>query len=77
MKNYLIRTWYYILNHHWTKDILRANLLYLILVILFEVIHFHLHPISGGLFFRMLIVLNICQFFKAGLDYIGKWHWIH
>lgn len=72
MKTYLIRCWDYILDHYWAKDILRANLLYLILVILFNLLHFQMHPIDWRLLVRMLIILNLCQFFKAGLDYFSK-----
>lgn len=69
MKEKLLYYWQYILKHHWTKDILRANILYIVLTIIFNLFHFNLQPIHFGMFFRILILLNICQFFKALLDY--------
>lgn len=70
MKQIFTTIWQYALNHDWSKDILRANFLYIILVILFNFCHFGLHPISWTIFFRMWLLLNLCQFFKALLDNI-------
>lgn len=68
MKTYLANFWNYIMTHLWAKDIFRANILFITLVIIYDLFHFSLQPIHWGLFLRMLILLNICQFFKALLD---------
>lgn len=70
MKQVLLNIWHYALSHEWTKDILRANFLYIVLVILFDFVHFGLQPIGWSIFFRLWLLLNLCQFFKALLDYI-------
>ena len=69
MKNRMNNIWHYTINHHWSKDILRSNFLYILLTILFNLCHFKLRPISFSIFFRLLILLNICQFFKAYIDH--------
>lgn len=68
MKEMFSRFWDYTITHNWAKDILRANFLYILLCLLFLIFHGHWHSIHLNVFFRLLILLNVCQFFKAALD---------
>lgn len=69
----LKNTWHYIINHKWSKDILRANILFILLVIIYDLIHFSLKIINWYVFFKVLILLNICLFFKFLLDGIDRY----
>ena len=40
--NYPRKCWNYIIYHHWSKDIRRANSLYIFLVIVYNLCHFSL-----------------------------------
>lgn len=62
------QVWKYTINHHWSKDILRANVLFVALVVIYQLLHFHLQPIHFGLFVKSWLLLNVCQFFKAWLN---------
>ena len=37
--------WIYIVDHKWSKDILRANLLFMVLVLIYNLFRFHLEEI--------------------------------
>ncbi|MBD5806265.1 hypothetical protein EAI26_07945 [Lactobacillus sp. 0.1XD8-4] len=69
----LKNTWHYIINHKWSKDILRANILFILLVIIYDFFHFSLKIINWYIFFKVLILLNICLFFKFFLDGIDRY----
>lgn len=71
MKQAFLNIWHYALHHEWSADILRANFVYIILVILFNIFHFGLQPVSWSIFFRLWLLLNLCQLFKALLDYVS------
>ncbi|QZN92855.1 hypothetical protein KZE55_08860 [Limosilactobacillus panis] len=64
--------WEYIVHHKWSKDILRANLLYIVLVLLYELCHFGLKPVSLGAGIKMWLLMNLCLFFKLVLDIIDR-----
>lgn len=40
--------WTYIVTHKWSKDILRGNILFISLVIIYDLCHFQLAIITGG-----------------------------
>lgn len=52
--------WNYIINHKWSKDILRANFLYLLLMVIYALLHFHLKPVSWRLFGKTFLLMNLC-----------------
>lgn len=56
----LKQIWHYAIYHKWSKDILRANLFYVVLVILYNLLHFKLHPISFYWFIKCFFLMNIC-----------------
>ncbi|WP_102168385.1 hypothetical protein [Gardnerella vaginalis] len=60
--------WTYIVTHKWSKDILRGNILFISLVIIYDLCHFQLAIITWGIFFKFWIILNICYLFKLFLD---------
>ena len=60
--------WTYIVTHKWSKDILRGNILFISLVIIYDLCHFQLEIITWGIFFKFWIILNICYLFKLFLD---------
>lgn len=64
--------WGYIVTHKWSKDILRANLFYFVLVALYDLLHFSLRPVSWGVCFKMWFLMNPCLLFKLILDIIDK-----
>ena len=54
--SFISNIWSYIINHKWSKDILRANILFILLVIIYDLFHFSLkggllnevsHPVGG------------------------------
>lgn len=61
--------WGYISTHHWSMDILRANILFIALVILYQILHFHLAPISWHFFWKVWLVMNLCLFIKIFFDF--------
>ena len=64
----------YTVHHKWSKDILRANFLYVLIILLYSSLHLfyaNLHLVPWGLFIRLLIVMNFTLFFKALLDYLS------
>lgn len=65
--------WHYIINHKWSKDILRADILFILLVIIYDFIHFSLKIISWHIFVKMFLLLNLCLFFKFFLDGIDRY----
>lgn len=71
--NIIARGWHYIINHHWSKDLLRANLLLIFLVVLYQFLHFHWQPIHLGLFLKGWLLMNICLIFKMLLDGIDRY----
>lgn len=64
--------WTYIINHKWSKDILRANLFYVLLVVVFDLIRFGLRPIGWGVAIKLWLLMNLCLFFKLVLDIIDR-----
>ncbi|MCH3921848.1 hypothetical protein [Limosilactobacillus sp.] len=64
----LKRCWDYIVSHKWSKDILRANLLFIALVICYNLFHFHLKPISFHFFNKTFWLMNLCLFIKLCWD---------
>lgn len=65
--------WFYIINHKWSKDILRANLFFIFLVIAYDLFHLSLKAIGWRIFFKVFLLLNICLFFKFFLDGIDRY----
>lgn len=66
--------WDYTVHHKWSKDILRANFLYVLIILLYSSLHLfyaNLHLVPWGVFIRLFIVMNITLFFKALLDYLS------
>lgn len=60
--------WNYIINHKWSKDILRANCLFVLLIIIYQLCHFHLAAIHGALFIKCWLLMNLCLFLKLIID---------
>lgn len=73
MRTFFSNTWTYIITHKWSKDILRANLLFIILVLLYEFFHFSLKIITWAQFFKFFLLLNLCLFFKFLLDGVDRY----
>lgn len=71
--NYLGKCWNYIVHHYWSKDILRANILYVFLVLIYEMVHFSLKPIHWTTFNKVFWLMNLCLFFKLGLDIFDRY----
>lgn len=71
--NILSNTWYYIINHKWSKDILRANLFFIFLVIIYDLCHFSLKVIGWHIFFKIFLLMNLCLLFKSLLDGIDRY----
>lgn len=61
--------WEYVWTTRWSKDLLRANVLFIVLVLIYQLFHFRLQMIGVGLFFRCWLLMNICLLAKAGLDH--------
>lgn len=77
MNNFLtyLKNWgTYIISHKWSKDILRANLLYILLVIIYNIIQlaFPWRVIKWGSFWLFFLLLNLCLFFKVILDIVDR-----
>ena len=70
--SYPRRCWTYIIHHHWSKDILWANLFYVLLVIVYNLCHFSLAAIHWHVFNQFFWLMNLCLFFKLGLDVIDR-----
>lgn len=68
MINFFNNIWTYIITHRWSKDILRGNLLFILLVILYDLCHFQLASITWGIFLKFWLLLNICYLFKLILE---------
>lgn len=79
--------WNYAISHKWSKDILRANFLYIVLVIIYDIFHFHLQPINWHFFFKTLVLMNLCLAIKLVLTILDQnvsqqdqwiviWNWI-
>ncbi len=74
VREWLDYLWEYIIYHKWSKDILRGNFLYVFIILIYSCLHLVYHGLNlvpWGIFFRVWLVLNICLFFKALLDYLG------
>lgn len=69
---YFRRVWKYIRTHRWSMDILRANILFIALVILYQLLHFHLAPISWHFFWKVWLLMNVCLFIKIFFDFDGN-----
>ncbi|EEW54551.1 hypothetical protein HMPREF0494_0293 [Limosilactobacillus antri DSM 16041] len=72
MGTMLKKIWVYTINHKWSKDILRANLLYLLLVLIYNLFHFRLRPISWHLFNKAFWLMNLCLVIKMFLNAYDK-----
>ncbi|MGN1279246.1 MAG: hypothetical protein ACI4T4_01030 [Limosilactobacillus sp.] len=70
--NYPRKCWNYIIHHHWSKDILRANLLYIFLVVVYNLCHFSLAIIHWHVFTKFFWLMNLCLFFKLALDLLDR-----
>ncbi len=64
--------WNYIVSHKWSKDILRANLLYIVLVICYDLVHFSLKPVSFHLCMRAFWLMNLCLVIKLFINAYDK-----
>ncbi len=64
--------WQYIISHKWSKDLYRANLLFVVLILLYNLFHFSLQPIGWNLFFKNIGLMNLCLFIKQGLGAYEK-----
>lgn len=73
LMNAIIRGWHYTITHHWSKDLLRANLLLIALVVLYQLFHFHWQPIHLALFVKGWLLMNVCLLFKMLLDGIDRY----
>lgn len=63
MKDFLIQLWNFIIRHYWTKDLLRANILYILIIVLYNILQIlshHLAAVSGYIFINYLLLMNIC-----------------
>lgn len=54
------RSWNYILNHKWAKDIFRANLLFFLLIIFYNAFHFDFIMISIYQMIKWAVLMNLC-----------------
>lgn len=70
--NYFRRCWNYIIHHRWSKDILRANLFYIFLVVVYNLCHFSLAVIHWHIFNQFFWLMNLCLFFKLSLDILDR-----
>lgn len=66
------RSWNYILTHKWAKDILRANMLFVVLVVLYNLLHFQLKPINFHFFNKTFWLMNLCLVIKMFLNAYDK-----
>lgn len=64
--------WNYIINHKWSKDILRANILFIVLVLLYNIFHFKLQPINWHFFWRTFWLMNLCLGINLLLNMIDQ-----
>jgi hypothetical protein len=71
--SFISNIWSYTISHKWSKDILRANILFILLVIIYDLFHFSLKIINWRIFFKVFLLLNICLFFKFLLDGIDRY----
>lgn len=71
--SFIANMWSYTINHKWSKDILRANILFILLVIIYDLLQFSLKIINWRIFFKVFLLLNICLFFKFLLDGIDRY----
>lgn len=60
--------WNYIISHKWSKDILRANLLFVLLIGLYNLLHFQLKPVSLHFFIRTFLLMNLCLIINMFLN---------
>lgn len=58
----------YLETHHKAKVWFQADVLYLGLIILYQILHFQLQPVDWHIFFKMFLLLNLCLLFKTFLD---------
>lgn len=72
MRIMIKKIWDYTISHKWSKNILRANLLYLLLVLVYNLVHFHLQPISWHLFSKAFLLMNLCLIIKIFLNAYDK-----
>lgn len=68
INNFLSQLWTYIITHKWSKDILRGNILFIFLVVLYNLCHFQLAIIPWVIFLKFWGILNICYLFKLFLE---------
>lgn len=66
--NLFNKLWTYTVTHKWSKDIFRGNILFIFLVLLYDLLHFQLAIITWGVFFKFWFLLNICYLFKLLLE---------
>lgn len=69
---YAATVWDYIRSHRWSMDILRANILFIALVLIYQLVHFHLAPISWHFFWKVWLLMNVCLFIKIFFDFDGN-----
>lgn len=63
----------YINSHKRAKDILRANILFTFLTIIFNLCHFSLKGINLRIFIKTILLMNLCLVFKLLLDKIDHY----
>lgn len=63
--------WNYILYHKWAKDIFRANLLFFLLIILYNIFKFHLKGTGIGLVIKWAFLMNFCLVVNTIVNYYG------
>lgn len=64
----LNHVWHYVISHKWSKDILRANLLFVFLIVLYNLLRFHLKPVSFHFFIKFLLLMNLCLIINMFLN---------
>lgn len=64
--------WQYIMTHKLAKDVFRANVLFILLVIIYDIFHFNLGVIGFALFFKWLILMNLCLIISVAFDHLNK-----
>lgn len=64
--------WNYIITHKWSKDILRANILFIALVIIYNIFHFNLQPVSWHFFFKTFLLMNLCLAINLLLNFVDQ-----
>lgn len=63
------KVWNYLWTNKWTKDWLRANILFILLVVIYQLLHFQLQEITFSLFFKCWLLLNLCLLAKTAADH--------